>query len=167
MHCFFPFTIVSSNCLTFGIHIISTLYSRITQRISLIYLLMAVLSTMFISSRISLPTLHHAGCHDPLDRAPFDGPGDEGQWYCPDCKDGPYPSWQNSCQKCHTNFHLDAIIGPFAKLGGGSAPADGEPEIVWFCSACGDGPYSDWNPACACCGHARCGRCNEENVSNK
>lgn len=33
---------------------------------------------------------------------------------------------------------------------------------VWHCSACGDGPYSDWQSSCQQCQHKRCQAFPEE-----
>lgn len=35
---------------------------------------------------------------------------------------------------------------------------------VWFCSACGEGPYGTWYSACVACGHGRCDNCTIEDA---
>ncbi|EMD60365.1 hypothetical protein COCSADRAFT_40007 [Bipolaris sorokiniana ND90Pr] len=42
-----------------------------------------------------------------------------------------------------------------------SAPIYGAP-IVWFCSACRDGPKGDWQNVCTACNHQRCNACTVE-----
>lgn len=42
------------------------------------------------------------------------------------------------------------------------APVDGE--TVWYCSACGDGPYGSWQDHCQNCTHAKCTSCRVENT---
>ena len=58
---------------------------------------------------------------------------------------------------------LDSITSPWADNGRGQGPTDGpDPEIVWFCSECKDGPYCDWQDQCQACQHHRCSSCKEE-----
>lgn len=42
-----------------------------------------------------------------------------------------------------------------------SAPIYGAP-VVWFCSACKDGPKGDWQNVCTTCNHQRCTACTME-----
>ena len=52
----------------------------------------------------------------------------------------------------------------------GPMNAHGQPQtrgprtFVWFCSECGDGPYSSWQNACVACDHKKCGYCPQEDA---
>jgi hypothetical protein len=115
-----------------------------------------------------LATSGVAGYHctgNAYESAPMDGPQDD-MWFCPDCGDGPYGSWQVSCASCYRNkpagYHAqhDTLMDPYASIK--QAPMDGPEDKVWFCSSCGDGPIGDWQNVCQSCQHQRCGGCHEE-----
>jgi hypothetical protein len=68
-------------------------------------------------------------------------------------------------------LHLDAtiVVSPAGSAGCrsskkhlpfGTAPMDGEK--VWYCSACGDGPFGSWFAQCISCDHHKCTYCTEE-----
>ncbi|KAF3048612.1 hypothetical protein E8E11_000310 [Didymella keratinophila] len=60
---------------------------------------------------------------------------------------------------------VDVNPHPFlgnSHMGHGNNPSDGE--TVWYCSECGHGPASTWNPCCANCGHTFCGGCPVEAI---
>jgi hypothetical protein len=117
-----------------------------------------------VHSSMSEATDHyHTG--NGYEPPPIDGPQDD-LWFCPNCGDGPYGSWQVSCANCYRNKSAgypaqhDTLMDYYANIG--PAPMEGPEEVVWFCSDCGDGPIGSWQNVCQACQHQRCGGCLQE-----
>ncbi|KAF2680505.1 hypothetical protein K458DRAFT_407255 [Lentithecium fluviatile CBS 122367] len=102
-----------------------------------------------------------------------EGPPEEDVWYCPHCGDGPYPSWNPCCAMCpstrsssigegtlHQIFHN--YLHDTDDMHGTAQDGPDGSENTWYCDSCGDGPYSEWNPACANCGHKKDSCCHTE-----